>query len=181
MLLLYLSVFTLVGLVVTFGIKALGQNQTAKQHWNDVLTRQTVIVGIDPGEQPYSFYSESGWDGLDADICREAASRLNLKIQAIPVGYDSLYDSLRLAQVDMVMSAISADPTRMTDYTYSESYYDAGLRAVSVIKQDVKSIDDLAGKRVLVVLGSDTDRSMRYWQRRLTDVTIIEVNDVGKA
>lgn len=181
LLFLYICGVIVAGLGITAAIMAFQKNQIAIKQWNNVLERQAITVGIDPGEQPYSFYSDKGWDGLDADICREIARRLHLSVQNVPVGYDSLYDSLRLSQVDMVMSAVTEDSSRLADYAYSDSYFDAGLRAVSANTLTVTTIGDMAGMRIVVVLGGDADQSMRYWQRRLANVVIVEAADSSRA
>ena len=59
-------------------------------------------VGIDPGIRPFSFQDASGWHGFDADVANELAARLNLRVQAVTVGYDGFYDALTRNVVDVL-------------------------------------------------------------------------------
>ncbi len=149
----------------------------ANKQWSDLHQRGVLRVGIDPGSQPFSFYSQNGWEGLDADLTGEIAHRMGLRVQTDPVGYDSMYDALHLWQVDIVVSAVVADPSRTSEFAYTESYFDAGPRLVSLSTSEIRSINDLANKRIAVALGSNADRLARYWERRLVNVSLNEVND----
>jgi polar amino acid transport system substrate-binding protein len=167
----------LLGAIVFGEWRSVQARNLADKQWNDLSTRGALRVGIDPGWQPFSFYSQDGWHGLDADVTREIARRLNLQVQTDPVGYDSMYDALHLWQVDMGISALVVDPSRTSEFAYSDSYFDAGLRLVSPQAGvgGIHSIKDLAGKRLAVTLGSDADRTARYWARRLGNVRLVEV------
>ena len=166
------------GLVI---VRAAQAKTLADQQWRDLYTRGVLRVGIDPGWQPFSFYTDAGWQGLDADLTREIARRMNLQVQTIPVGYDSMYDALHLWQVDMDVSAVVVDASHGDEYTFTDSYFDAGLFLVSSPSSPIRSIDGIANKRVAVALGSDADRSARYWARRLADVTRVEAADNAAA
>ncbi len=149
----------------------------ADKQWNDLYERGVLRVGIDPGWQPFSFYDATGWQGLDADLTREIARRMNLQIQTTPVGYDSMYDALHLWQVDVDISAVVVDPSHGDEYTFSDSYFDAGLFLITPQGSPIHAVNDLSNRRVAVALGSDADRSARYWARRVANVTRVDAGD----
>lgn len=134
----------------------------AEQRWQALRTRGVLRVGIDPGLRPFSFYGPSGWAGIDADVAREAARRLGLRLEAVPVGYDGFYDALIAGHADVAMSALVVDAARTADFRYSRPYFDAGLRAVTRLE----SMDDLRGRCVVAALGSEADRLARWLERR---------------
>ena len=78
----------------------------AQAHWRALQQRSVLVVGIDPNTQPFSFYDQSGWNGLEADLTRELAQRLQLRLATEPVGYDALYDALKLERVDIIISSV---------------------------------------------------------------------------
>jgi ABC-type amino acid transport substrate-binding protein len=158
-------------------VRAVQAKMLADQQWRDLYSRGVLRVGIDPGWQPFSFYTDSGWQGLDADLTREIVRRMNLQVQTIPVGYDSMYDALHLWQVDIDVSAVVVDASHGDEYAFTDSYFDAGLFLISSPGSAIRTIDDIANRRVAVALGSDADRSARYWARRLANVTRVEVAD----
>ncbi|MCL5997800.1 MAG: transporter substrate-binding domain-containing protein [Chloroflexi bacterium] len=156
---------------------AIQSRQLADKQWGDLHARGALRVGIDPGWQPFSFYGVTDWEGLDADLTREIARRLDLQVQTNPVGYDSMYDALTLWQVDIVVSAVVVDPARMDDAAYTQSYFDAGLRLVTKSSSGIRSVADLDHRRLTATLGSDADRTARHWERRATNMVRVSASD----
>ena len=152
----------------------------AEQNWCELRARGSLRIGIDPGIQPFSFYDSSGWNGFDADLARELATRLNLKFSSDPVGYDSMYDALQTGRVDIALSAVSPDPNRTAEFAYSQPYFDAGIRAVSL--SPINTINtDLTHKRVAVGLGTEADRQVRFWERRVPHLQRLPLADDAAA
>ena len=174
---------------VLIGVASLGaiaythvqSSQLANKQWQDIHTRGVLRVGIDAGWYPFSFYTETGWQGIDADIAAEIAKRMDLKVQSIPVGYDSMYDALQLWRVDLAISALSVDTSRLIDYAYTFPYFDAGSRLVIRKNSTLVSTPDLANTKLATLLGSDADRLARYYERRIPNVQLISVNSVDEA
>lgn len=138
----------------------------AEQRWQALRTRGVLRVGIDPGIRPFSFYGLSGWEGMDADVAREVARRLGLRVEAVPVGYDGFYDALIAGHADVAMSALVMDPARTAEFRYSRPYFDAGLRVVARTPLRLDRPDDLRGRCVVAALGSEADRAARWLERR---------------
>jgi L-cystine transport system substrate-binding protein len=168
----YISVLLLLALLGYAAWASISSQVQAEQNWRELRARGILRIGIDPGIQPFSFYSADGgalrWNGFDADLARELAARLNLKFSSDPVGYDSMYDALQTGRIDIALSAVSPDPNRTAEFAYSQAYFDAGIRAVSLSAINTTNINtDLAHKRVAVGLGSEADRQVRFWERRV--------------
>jgi L-cystine transport system substrate-binding protein len=151
----------------------------AELNWRELRTRGSLRIGIDPGIQPFSFYDSSGWNGFDADLARELATRLNLTFSSDPVGHDSMYDALQTGRVDIVLSAVSPDPNRTAEFAYSQAYFDAGMRVVSL--SAINTPTDLAHKRVAVGLGTEADRQVRFWERRVPHLQRLPLPDDAAA
>ena len=149
----------------------------AQAHWRALQQRGVLVVGIDPNTQPFSFYDQSGWNGLEADLTRELAQRLQLRLATEPVGYDALYDALKLERVDIIISSVMADPSQNEAVRYSQPYFDAGLRRVMLKEKCCPASDAVAfaHQRVAVALGSEADRAVRFWQRRVQGLERVEV------
>jgi len=153
----------------------------AEQNWQAVRARGVWRVGIDPGVYPFSFYGPQGWEGFDADLMREISRRLGLQIQAVPVGYDGFYDAITAGHVDLAMSALVADPARMSDFRYSRPYIDVGLRVIYSTTMPLHSADDLRGRCVAVALGSEADRMARWLARRIPRIERRVTSDEDQA
>ena len=174
-----IPVALLVTLVGYASWASLAPRVKAELNWRELQARKTLHVGIDPGIQPFSFYDANGWNGFDADLAREVSSRLNLQLQSDPVGYDSMYDALQTKRVDIVLSAVSPDPNRTANFAFSQAYFDAGVHVVST--SAIKTVQDLADKRVAVSLGTEADQLVRFWERRTPHLQRLPLADDAAA
>lgn len=161
----YVKVFFVLALLAWGAWGNIAPQVQAELNWRELRARGTLRVGIDPGIQPFSFDDASGWNGFDADLARELAARMKLQLSSDPVGYDSIYDALQTQRVDIALSALSPDPNRTADFSYSQSYFDAGSRLLS--NTPIHSFTELTHKRVAVSLGSEADQLLRFWERRV--------------
>lgn len=165
LLLLALVAALAAGSVLAYGrVRAEAESE---RRWSLVRARGGLRVGIDPSDNRFSYFTAEGWQGYDAELAREIASRLGLALWAEPVGFDGLYDALRTDRVDVSLSALSPDPAQTVDVAFSAPYFDAGLRLVDGCRPSEAIPVCLAGKRLSVALGSDADRLARRWERRV--------------
>jgi ABC-type amino acid transport substrate-binding protein len=135
--------------------------------WHRIQVNRDLYVGIDPSYPPFAEWTPEQIVGLEADLAREIARRLGVQPQILIMGYDGLYDSLYVGQVDMVISGLHVDPGRTDWVYYSRPYYDAGQILVSRADAPVQTIRQLDGKTVAVELASAGDLAAQQWQRRL--------------
>jgi len=171
----------LVGVSAPAWLAYLRDRQAADDQWQELMTRRALRVAMDPGWRPFSFFDDTGWQGLDAELTREIARRLQLAVQPDPVGYDALYDALHLKRDDIAVSAVVVDPARTATIAYSAAYFDAGIHMVVFDNPAIRRPQDLEGRRVAVALGSDADRVARYWERRLANLRRITTDDEAGA
>jgi polar amino acid transport system substrate-binding protein len=142
--------------------------------WQRVRERGVLRVGMDLSYPPFGFVDDHAQPaGFDADLARALATQLGLRVEFVNLSYDGLYDALAAEQVDVLISALVVDPTRMDDFAYTEPYFNAGQ--VFVVRADgpaPQRMDDLAGHRLAVELGSDGDVEARRWTRRLAGIEV---------
>jgi ABC-type amino acid transport substrate-binding protein len=153
----------------------------AQQRWEALRAAGVLRVGIDPGVRPFSFQDAGGWQGFDADVAGEIAARLNLRVQAVPVGYDGFYDALTRNVVDVSMSAHSPDAGKGADFVWSDAYADAGVRLLRNDASRWRGIDDLQNATLAAALGSEADQQARWLARRVAGVQRTAVNDDAEA
>jgi polar amino acid transport system substrate-binding protein len=166
------ALLVVIGLLAVGGVLfaiALPRLQT-EQRWQRILSRGVLRIGIDPGVARFSFFDEHGWAGFDADVATEIARRLNLSVEAVPVGYDGFYDALLTERVDVSMSALAPDDARLNEALFSQPYVDVGVRLIGPERAAYRSPSDVRG-RVGVLLGTDADRAARYYERRVASLS----------
>ncbi len=141
-----------------------------------ILKAGVLRVGMDASYPPFEYVDgEGNLVGLDVDLGRELAARLGVQARFVAnLSYDGLYDALTVDVVDVVISALYVDPTRMADFAYSRSYFNAGqVLVVRAGTADIAAMGDLAGRTLAVEWGSEGDVVARQWARRLAGLTVL--------
>jgi ABC-type amino acid transport substrate-binding protein len=146
-----------------------GQEST----WDRVRRNGTLRVGLDPTFPPFEFNDGTSLEGLDIDLARAIAAEKDLTTEFLFFGYDGLYDALATEQVDLLISALTPDPTRTRDFVYSDGYVDSGLVLVSLVTRPYGEVAALQGRRVAVELGAAGHVEATTWQRQVQDLVIL--------
>lgn len=125
-------------------------------------------VGVDASFPPFAVATADDLFGLDIDLGRALAARLNLPARFVNMGYDGLYDALKTDQVDLLISALLIDPSRTNEVLYTLPYYNAGLALISPLDRPLKAMSELSGHALAFEFGSPADQTARQWLRRIT-------------
>lgn len=138
-------------------------------------------VGIDVSYAPFGMLEAGEFTGIDVDLARVLGNYLNLPVRIIPLGYDGLYDALQTDQVDLLISALVPNPSRMDRVRYSDPYFNAGLVLVSSSDASISSMENIAGGTLAIALGSDAQTEANRWERRIPTFEIrpYETNDIA--
>ncbi len=131
-----------------------------------IREKGVLVIGMDTSYPPFADGRSGKPIGLDVDVANAIAARLGVRAQIRELGYDGLYDALKVGTVDAIISALSVDPMQLGDVMYTQGYFDAGIVIVSRAGQFAQMMD-LEGRTVSVEYGTAADTLVGRWQRRL--------------
>jgi ABC-type amino acid transport substrate-binding protein len=120
-------VITVVVLAGVAGLALFRDDGPTDPAWEKIQREKKLVVAIDPSYPPFANYGDPAPVGIDADLAQAIADEWGVEVHFSWQGYDGLYDSLLLRQVDIIISAIRPDPLRTDLIYYSATYFDAGL------------------------------------------------------
>ena len=123
--------------------------------------RGEIVIGVDASYPPFAIDNGQSLAGLDIELAKAIADRIDLPLRFINISYYGLYDALASGEVDMLISALRVDPTRMDDVRYSRHYFDNGLLLVSSAGAPILSAESLAGHSVAFEIGSQAETELR--------------------
>lgn len=132
----------------------------AKETSTPVDSNVTKLTYACPGKSArYNFVDENGeLQGYEIDIIREVDKRLDdVEIELVYTGeFSALFPGLESGQFDIIGGGISWKPERAQNYLFSEVPYLHSPTVIGVRMDDnsIKSIDDLAGKRIAHIPGT---------------------------
>ena len=126
---------------------------------DEIKQRGTLMVGVEAGGTGAILSAEPGGKivGQDADLNALIAKKLGVKLEMVETPWPGIIPALLSKRFDMIMSGMTATKARAEKVNFSTPYGDASLIAATLAGNDaIKTPDDLAGKTVGVLLGTNT-------------------------
>ena len=116
----------------------------------------TFKMGIDAEYPPFSYLDDSGaYAGFDVEMCKAVCDLLGWEQEIVPVNWDTKLISLDNKEHDCVWSGMTIlDSMKEAGYVLSFPYYDNTQVVLTKEDSGIKTLTDLAGKRVAVQLGT---------------------------
>src|SRR5690606_11483116 len=132
----------------------------AAAHAQDDLARikeaGTIRIGTEGTYAPFSFHDASGLTGFDVEIGRAIAEKMGVEAQFVEGKWDGLIAGLDVGRYDAVINQVSITEARQAKYDFSDPYIaSAAALIVREDNTDIKSFDDLGGKRSANTLTSN--------------------------
>ena len=127
---------------------------------------ETYVVATDTTFAPFEFQDAQGrFVGIDMDLLREIAKDQGFNVDIKPLGFDAALQAVQANQVAGVIAGMSITDERKRVFDFSDPYFESGIQmAVLKDNEDIKSYEDLRGKRVSVkngTQGSDFANSIK--------------------
>ena len=106
---------------------------------------------------PYEYVEGDKIVGIDAEIAGLIAEKLGMELEIVDVAFDSIIPGVQSGKYDMGMAGLTVNDERLEKVNFSTSYA-TGIQAV-IVKEgsDIKSIDDLSGKKIGVQTSTTGD------------------------
>jgi ABC-type amino acid transport substrate-binding protein len=125
---------------------------------SDAKARGTLQVGVEAGGTGaiLSQKPDGTIVGQDADLAQYIGKEMGLKIEFVPTAWPGIIPALLSGRFDMIMSGMTATAERAQKVSFSIPYGDASLVAAVPAGSKIASADDLPGKTIGVLLGTNT-------------------------
>lgn len=117
-----------------------------------------LVVASSATYAPFAFENKDKQIvGFDIDIIHAIAQKQALKIKVVNTPWSGIFAALNNGDVDLVISGVTINDKRRQSYDFTEPYF-AAQQLIAVPKDSsVKSLKDLAGKKIAVVNASTAD------------------------
>jgi ABC-type amino acid transport substrate-binding protein len=121
-------------------------------------------IGYRADAKPYSYQDANGQPaGYVVDLCLEVANALgpNVRPQYVRVAADQRFESVLNGRVDILCDPSSITLARREMVDFSLPTFIEGAGVISRSNKPVRSFEDFAGKRVGVLGGTTSERTLR--------------------
>lgn len=141
-----------------------------KEAESDLLStikkRGELIVGVKYDSKPFGYLDNGKLKGYDIDIAHYIAKRLlgnERLVRFVEVTPSNRISKLNSGEVDMLIATMTITPQRQEILEFSLPYFYSGQSVMIRKGTGIKTIGDLNGRRVIVVLGTTGEKNLRYF------------------
>jgi len=123
--------------------------------------KEELVMGTEPGFKPFEYLEGDEVVGFDVDLAREIAKDMGRELRVEQMAFDGLLVALQTGRVDIVAAGMTVTPEREKNAAFSTSYYTSAQKIVIRKGDDIRTAEDLKGKRLGVQLGTTGDELAR--------------------
>ncbi len=142
---------------------------------------KTYRIATEGAYAPFNYIGEDGQpDGFDIAVAKAVDELLpDVEFTYEAVEWSSIFVGLEADRYDLIVSQIMRNPDREAKYLFSEVPYSYDLGAIAFKKgrDDIKTIEDLKGKSVVVGVGSSYANDIETWNADNGNEVIINYGD----
>ena len=107
---------------------------------------------------PFEYRGEnSEVAGVDRDIAQAVADKIGVKLTVKDTQFDSILGELTTGKSDIAVAGLTVTPERAEEVDFSASYFTSIQYFIVKEGSDIKTVEDLAGKRVGTQRGTTGD------------------------
>lgn len=171
----------LMGAVFMICLSACGDKEEAQAEISksadaleSIKERGIIRIGVFSDKPPFGFINDGGQnDGFDVYIAKRIAKDLlgdENKIEFVLTEAASRVEFLRSNKVDIIMANFTNTPERAEVVDFAKPYMKVSLGVVSP-NAEIKNIDDLNGKKLIVNKGTTADT---YFSKNYPDIELLK-------
>lgn len=144
-------------MVLIFTFSVIGCSAGSKTMKN-IQDNNKIVWGTNAEFSPFEMREGDNVIGIDAEIAKRIAYKLGVELVVEDMEFDSLMAALQSGKIDFIAAGFTIKPDRVKQVLFTDTYF----KAVQVIitqeeNDDIKSVDDLVGKRIGVQNGTSGD------------------------
>jgi ABC-type amino acid transport substrate-binding protein len=177
----------MIALVMTTALGATtGHAQTPTGTLKKVADSGTLTVGFRENALPFSYTGSDGKPaGYSIDLCQEIAAAVqqelklaNLAVRWVPVTPENRVDAVANGTVDIECGTTTASLSRQEKVDFTLTTFVDGASLLIAEGSGIRTVGDLAGKRVGVAPGTTTEKALGDFLRSQSiAATVVSVKD----
>ncbi|MCC2596508.1 transporter substrate-binding domain-containing protein [Pusillimonas sp. MFBS29] len=145
-------------LLATCAVFALGSSAAVAETIDEVKEKGELTIGMLVDFPPYGIMNtENKPDGYDADVARQLAKELGVKVNIVPVTGPNRIPFLLTNKVDMLVASLAITPERAKQVQFSHPYSAAQIVVFGGKDAKIAKAEDLSGLRIGVARASTQD------------------------
>ena len=146
-------------------ITACGDEESDKKASTNASDKKVLTVGSSGIYPPFiSVDADGKAQGYDVEVLEKVGEALGYEIKWEFAEFSGIFGMLDAGKIDTVANLIAMTDERKAKYDFSTPYaYSGATLVVHEDNTDIKSIEDLKGKKVGVLLGNNLHQFLEKW------------------
>ncbi|RSD27364.1 transporter substrate-binding domain-containing protein [Mesobacillus subterraneus] len=143
--------------ILLMGVLAACGTSSEKTSGSGEEKKKVLTMGTSADYPPFEYVDTAKSDeiiGFDVDLANLIANELGYEVKITDMDFNGLIGAIQANRVDFVMAGMTPTDERKKSVDFTDVYYTAKHMIVSSKDSDIKSIEDLEGKKVGVQLSS---------------------------
>ena len=151
---------TLFSIILLLAVAACGKKDEGTSTSAEA-EEKVLKVGTTGLVYPFSFKENDTLQGFDVEVMEKVAEKLGYEIQWQLSDFSGLMGQLETGKIDTVANQVAVNAERQEKFNFTGPYaYDGSQILVREDNNDVQSVEDLKGKTVAAVLGSNHAKNL---------------------
>jgi polar amino acid transport system substrate-binding protein len=135
-----------------------------------------LILGLDDAFAPMGFRDENNnIVGFDIDLAQAVCDKLGVELVLQPVEWETKENELNTKNIDCIWNGLSLTPARIESMTMSEPYLTNDISLVVTSDSDIKSLEDMAGKKLALQSSSSAEDALNSEDNKSFKESLSEV------
>jgi polar amino acid transport system substrate-binding protein len=149
----------------------------------DIAARGVLAVGVKADYPPFGERQPDGTvAGMEADMARELAKLLNVRLELVPVLSSNRFDMLRAHKIDLVIATLSiTDERRKLAGIIEPAYYASGAGVLYRRELHVEGVHDLDDISLCIVEGNFFSHDLRSQHPRINYIAFPNLDQADAA
>ncbi len=118
------------------------------------LADGVLTVGTNATFPPFEYLGDDGTpDGFDMALIKAIGEKIGVEVEIQDMEFSTLVQSIG-TKIDIAIAGMTVTPERQETVDFSEPYYDAVQYVLLPVDSEIRTYEDLEGKKIAVQLGT---------------------------
>ncbi len=146
---------------------------------DEIKASGKVVIGVFSDKAPFGYIDEQGeYQGYDVYFAQRIADDLGVEAEYVSTDPASRVENVATGKVDIILANFTVTAERAEQVDFALPYMKVQLGVVSPDSAPITSVDELAGKTLIVVKGTTAET---YFEENYPDVTLQKYDEYADA
>ncbi len=128
----------------------------------NVIKTGKISMAMSGQYPPFNFVNDKNQlTGFDVEIGQAVAKRIGIKAMPLSTAWDGIIAGLLANKYELICGSMAITPERLKSIDFSDPYYRSGAQLFVKKGAAIRSVKDLAGKKVGCTLGTTYEKWVR--------------------